>query len=165
MRCENNLSWHAPYMLTLLLPPSSAIRASCLVRPRRSKKMLSAMSDQKQLRVKTERRMLRVFWRRVIRNVTLERRRVQRHTYQRWLGVKAPPKHSQQAGIAAVHWIGLSFSSHDSPWDFFLTLSMHWFFLRVWVFVCWQLYLRQNKMFLPGERRISLKTLMQHFLF
>lgn len=34
-----------------------------------------------------------------------------------------------------VRWIGLSLSSRDSPWDIFLTLSGHRFFLRGWEFV------------------------------
>lgn len=157
-------------MLMLLLPPSSAIRASCLVGPRRSEKVLSETPDQKQLRVETERRMLRVFWRRVIRDVTLERRRVQRHTYPRWLGVKAPPKRSQQAGVAAarraVAFAGSAYHSAHAE-------VLETFFFSPWACTgsfweagrLWQLYLRQNKMFLPGERKISLKTLMQHFFF
>lgn len=156
-------------MLMLLLPPSAAIRASCLVRPRRSEKILSETADQKRPRVKTERRTLRVFWRRVIRDVTLERRRVQRHTYPRWLGVKAPPKRSQQAGVAAAHRaVAYTESAYHSAHARVLeTFFSPWAFTgSFWEAGClWQLYLRQNKMFLPGERKISLKTLMQHFFF
>lgn len=63
-----------------------------------------------------------------------------------------------------VQWIDLSFSSHGSPWDIFLTLSMHRFSLRVWVFVATLRTSKQNVL-ARGEKKISLKTLMQHFLF
>lgn len=153
-------------MLTLLLPPSSAIRASCLVRPQRSEKdaFREETSDQKQLWAKTS------FSGRRSGDVTLERRRSSKTRLSMLIRCQSTTK-EQPTGwgdccspCSHVQWIGFSFSSRDGPWDIFLTLSMHRFSLRVWVFVATLPTSKQNVL-ARGEKKISLKTLMQHFLF
>lgn len=98
MKCENNLSWHVPFMLVLLLPlpPSSARRASCLVRPRFSERMLS----------ERRRAIKKQLW--AVNAASLSAAGGQgRHTgegacskthlqYRRCLGVRAAPKSSHQ---------------------------------------------------------------------
>lgn len=72
-----------------------------------------------------------------------------------------------------VHWIGLSFSSRKSPWDIFLTLSIHRFFLRGWVFVATLPPSKQNVL-ARGEKNLTqdfdatfffLETLLQKVCF
>ena len=73
---------------------------------------------------------------------------------------KKQPSGDKQAGRSAAHRAVLSFRSHNDAWDFFSPWARAG---SPWESSClWQLYLCQNKMFLPGEEKISLKTLMQH---
>lgn len=147
-------------MLLLPLPPSSAIRASCLVRPRLSEKMLSERrrAIKKQLWAANAASLLAAGGQR--RHTGEEACSKTHLQYRHCLGVRARAAIrccSPQSRCCA----GLSFHSHNDPGDIFSPWAHTG---SPWESGCLrQLYLRQNKMFLPKEeKKISLKTLMQH---
>lgn len=166
MKYQNNLSWHVPYMPVLLplslSPPSSAIRASCLVRPRLSEKMLSerrraikkiAAPSAERGRPGTSRRRGGAFkGTPAVFGVSERHQRAAIGPQTGWQERCSPHSHLCCASLA--------FRSHTDPWDSFLTLSTHRFSPRVWLFVATLPPSKQNVLARGGKKK---KNLTQDF--